>query len=931
MFPAELPPQTKAFPSNRCYSTISPRLKSVIIPRAVGGLRFTVDTSFFRCTWSVTFLLLSQVAFALLPGETSGAATPPTTLTQKGPTSGDVSFFTKKTRLWQGRSQIICFQVSQPVTEDRYYSFQVDEKMVHLLMPPRLLAGEKIGYLRVQALTDGKTRIGVDNAKLDVEIVPDGAMKIMANLKPQIVTPASNANVWGSFAVGVEQLSMNDSTLLPTPTLLLPNGKEIAGHVVPAQQPSPHARWVFTVNSDDLAPGINRLVALQKDDAGRELQSNPLYVTVIDPKTTSILSGLCKDVVSDDRAPVDGANPPKIVNDDAYGHGMVVDNGDEGQSWCLPLWTEEKGTYQMLVTARGDVGSDALATIAVMVDERNQVETTSRLATTEWQRIPVGHPFALEPGGHILSVRIRNGFSHGPDDVRNLYFEKYELARIEPAESQLAASGGSAGAGAPVMAMTMMDSGNGGGADDLHVAFAQNIDRQVVTGAIDLDAQCWRPDRDHSRPPRVELYVNKKLVASQTSDHPHWTVDPAAFSPGFNLLELKATLPSGGWAKSIPLRVEVPPDFPFPNHPFRPTIIFTTYDSGLCSTMTPPLKQDNPEIASFYCNAVSTVKLPDDLSGKYRVVVEARGDDFQGPPIMSVGLKNGGKETKLGDLPVGPKMGPVQVGQVALVSGEKNLTIAYTNDKYEKDQGDRNLYVRSVRLVPVYDTPDTSPPRVAIAYAPQESTLKNVDAVVANVMDNHRVAMTDLVIDDQPQHLDQRPLHGLGPVVLPLLTRDLKPGLHRLKVIARDDAGNLGSSPETLFNVSASPSTSPSKYERAVFLLNRFGYGPEPGEVAAILTMGEKPWLESRLGEEVSSPSEENEQEALHAQFPNPRDGGQVVHSAGGISPHRTKPGAGAFRDVGGKSFLDLDQQGRPAGQGARARELHAARSRAFF
>jgi uncharacterized protein (DUF1800 family) len=188
--------------------------------------------------------------------------------------------------------------------------------------------------------------------------------------------------------------------------------------------------------------------------------------------------------------------------------------------------------------------------------------------------------------------------------------------------------------------------------------------------------------------------------------------------------------------------------------------------------------------------------------------------------------------------------------------------------------------VKTVRLVPIPDRPDTTPPRAAIVYAPQESALKHIDAVVARVMDDRRVASADLLIDDQPQHLDQRPLHGLGPIVFPLLTRDLQPGPHRLKVVARDDAGNQGTSSEATFTVSTSASTAPSKYERAVFLLNRFGYGPEPGEVAAILTLGEKAWLESRLAQSVASPAEENEQELLRAQFPDERDGGQVALGA---------------------------------------------------
>ena len=59
---------------------------------------------------------------------------------------------------------------------------------------------------------------------------------------------------------------------------------------------------------------------------------------------------------------------------------------------------------------------------------------------------------------------------------------------------------------------------------------------------------------------------------------------------------------------------------------------------------------------------------------------------------------------------------------------------------------------------------------MSVTYAPKEVAPNSVDAVVANVMDGQRIAGTDLLIDEQPQHLDQRPQHGLGPAVLPRVT-----------------------------------------------------------------------------------------------------------------------------------------------------------------
>jgi uncharacterized protein (DUF1800 family) len=627
--------------------------------------------------------------------------------------------------------------LAQPATEDRYFPFQVDEKFLHLLIPPRVLKGESIGYLRVEPMTEGTTSLGVQGAKLEVEIAPDTAIRAIAELKPQIVSPASGSSVWGAFDVGVQQLGLGDPGQIPMPVLLLPNGREVSGHAVPDQRPGQHARWVYALNASDLRPGPNQLIAVEKDGAGLEQRSNTIEVDVVQPDAASMLSGLCRDQLSGDRPATDGPIPPPLINDEKYGQGMVCNATND--AWCLPVWITKPGRYQMMVTARGDFGNDGPGALSLNMDEDILHGTAVRLATTEWQRIPVGHPITLSPGGHILSVRLRNAFAAGPEDVRNLFLQKYELAAVDQPGTQLAASGD----GSSMMMMMSMTPGGGGGASDgLHVAFADNIDHQMVAGTVEVDARCWWPALDHSPPPRVDLYVNGKVLATQNGKNLHFTIDPSAFVVGSNTLELRAVPASGSSAESVPLTVELPPDFPLAK------------------------------------------------------------------------------------------------------------------------------------------TPGTVPPRVSIAYAPKTCGAGKVDAVVARIMDGKGVAAADLVIDGQPQHLDETPRHGLGPVLFPLLTRELAPGRHRLQVIARDGAGNINSSAEVSFTVSDSAPAALSRYERAVFLSNRFGYGPEPGEIAAILTMGEKPWLESRLTQGVTSPAEANEQEAMRAEFPNGRDNGQVITGA---------------------------------------------------
>ena len=97
----------------------------------------------------------------------------------------------------------------------------------------------------------------------------------------------------------------------------------------------------------------------------------------------------------------------------------------------MPVTIPAKGLYELVLTARGDIGGNALPTLALMIDGAFNPATTARLATTEWQRLPVGHPVILEAGSHVLSVRFRNGFRSNPIDSRHLYLAHYELARLD--------------------------------------------------------------------------------------------------------------------------------------------------------------------------------------------------------------------------------------------------------------------------------------------------------------------------------------------------------------------------------------------------------------------------------------------------------------------------------------------------------------------
>ncbi|MEM7445532.1 MAG: FAD-dependent oxidoreductase, partial [Pseudomonadota bacterium] len=94
--------------------------------------------------------------------------------------------------------------------------------------------------------------------------------------------------------------------------------------------------------------------------------------------------------------------------------------------------------------------------------------------------------------------------------------------------------------------------------------------------------------------------------------------------------------------------------------------------------------------------------------------------------------------------------------------------------------------------------------------------------------------------------------------LLDLFLRNLKPGEHRFFVRIKDSNGNIGESQEIAFQVLEKKPQKLLPYARAIRLLNRFAYGPEPEELADILVLGEKEWLKNHLNQSFNAPGEQS-------------------------------------------------------------------------
>ena len=311
-------------------------------------------------------------------------------------------------------------------------------------------------------------------------------------------------------------------------------------------------------------------------------------------------------------------------------------------------------------------------------------------------------------------------------------------------------------------------------------------------------------------------------------------------------------------------------------------------------------------------------------AGDYQLFIQARGD-FAGGAYPSAVLYRDTSEEPTGGvrlasrsyhrLPVG--------GPVHLDAGPMVFTVAFRND-FTQGKEDRNLYLDRYEIARVGDpvpapetakapppavpprapqTPATSilnspppapatptpadnnaPARLTVLYPAEGAAVFGADAVVARVsgaVGPARPAWVDLVVDGQPQGT-----RLLGPAAasdvlsFPLLARQLPAGPHRVAVRAFDGTGRATESPALTVNVLDHPPFLPGPYERAVFLLDRLAFGPEPRELAAVLTLGETAWLNNRLASSYETPAEQSVLRAACQKFPRIDDEHQTATRA---------------------------------------------------
>lgn len=765
-----------------------------------------------------------------------------------------ISFYTEKTVFWLGQTQILPFRVSLPFSETKVFSYELyPSGVLEVLKPPQILAGESIGYIRFRTFQEGSVKLDLHGeAQIQIDILKSSTEWILEKTRPQITAPAQGAYVWGKITIGVEQFVDPLISEKPQVKLQLPNGQMLSPSSQEQIDEGPIQYNVFQLDVDPFPTGLLEIVACTECSQS-SLKSEPLQLIVTCPVPENTLAGECEDHVLDSRPEYMGAGRQNVGFQAEASHQEFVLNYGAYPAWGLEVNVSETGYYQMMMVARGDYAGGAFPTIGLYKGPLDRALTSVKLVHHQWQRLPLGYPVELEPGKHQLTVFFMNDFALPELGDRNLFLDRYELIRI-PAQEFLANTKSSA----EKKVLTALHQ------NKIRIGFDVPLENQIITGVLTIQAHCWWYKDAESHAPYVTLVINGSPAFTQQSPDPFFMIDKSQLKPGENTLELKACLPSGESCSSAIQKVFMLEEDPLSYAP-RKYYRFHVMGDSWSENMDKLLIWDRNlewwhRIALISAQTdVVALTIPDSVSGKFELNLEARGNDFKGYPKVQVALKKGADQPleTIGTIEALNWWGPYKVGQVQLEEGPKQLVFSYLNDLCEENVGDRNLWLKAIQLFEVLPKEDRYAPRVLIEYPPQQHQAYQADLVIVKASDDQGVVHSDLYIDGLPQKIYTGTPNGKGRMLYPLVLRNLVPGTHKLFVRVHDPSGNIGESEEITFQVLAEAPAQKLPYARAIHLLNRLGYGPDPDELIAILTQGETAWLNARLDQSFDNPSDQ--------------------------------------------------------------------------
>lgn len=719
-------------------------------------------------------------------------------------------------------TRVLTLERADAVAADTPISVEViPPGAVTLITEPVFLSGEKRAFLRFRGEQPGPATITADGQVVTFLVTPEDSPVRAAVRLPEITAPAEGAVVWGEVNVGVELWS-DAARGLGTGRvhLELSNGQRLEPVESWEAVDGPFRRFRFEFQPGAKATGAVSFTAVIVEKDGTSARSEVRRCLLAGEDSKVVAGGECEALRGVER-PEKYPGTLKVAFDPAASEGRFVRTTGKRPALLLPIEPKEEGWYALALRGRGELGGGTFPSLQIARGEKGEKLTSARVTGAQWQTLAAGRPFRLKPGQDFLVVELGNELRLKDVPDRTLDLDRWELRYLGPKKP----------------------------GESWGVAFSDAENTGELNGPVTVRARTFRTG-GQGKPPadaRIALLINGTKIAKRTGAEAAFRVDPWQLRAGANELQLQAERTGAGTASSEVLSLMLPE-----GASREKPVEGTSREIELEVASDWKLEDGaflREGVVVFNSNSAVLVPLPDEISGASEFFLELEGDHFEGAPRAKLELVSGGKDVGIGEVNAGKEFAYVKTGSAEMRKGTNRLRVSFINDAYEKDKGDRNLRLRHVRVVS-RRVEDTTEPEVAVDYPASGAVLDEVDAVVARVYDNAGVAAVQLWLDDAP-YGPPVTAPERGALLIPLL-HPADGADHVLSVQVTDGGGNeQRSAPVPVRFARPDGEQLTGTYERAVRLLNRFAYGPEPAELARLLAKGEAAWLEEALKAEA--------------------------------------------------------------------------------
>ncbi|MES2980754.1 MAG: DUF1800 family protein [Verrucomicrobiota bacterium] len=868
-------------------------------------------------------------------------------------TAAPVSFVTQEVEYRLGESVMIPIKVDAPVAETTALELKLQKQgIVEIMRQPEILKDHDIGFARIRTLAPGEVIIKSGDASIRVRVTKERPVSLLRKLTPRFTSPAADSSVWGKVAIGADLwvgAPGVDRTITPDAKLILPDGRELKADEAFPPMDGPFWRMVYYLDTATLPPGPSKLtLSCQPPLTGGAAGMQPLIsethtINILPaPKEGDIiLSGECENMVATPRSERMGPDAPMVVMEAAAsGHRAVALHAN--RPWVIQPEIAEDGNYQIMVRARGTLFGSAYASLGIILGENITDSGSVRLATSSWQRVPVGRPIKLTKGKQWIGITLANEYRFRNQSLRHAEIDSFEIRRVIE---------DSAGGGGMMMGGMMMQSAENKSGDSkvrkatrLQCAFATIRDGEEINGRLDIRAALQSPalknDTDY-RDIRSDLWINDAYFATSFGKNPWFQVHPHDLKKGENRIQVLSSSPCGTTAVSLSQTLLANSKA----HPSKK--LETGYDqdrydlnrNGWEKTKRVPLNKEHPLATEGAPPAIhhlsgpeSAVQLtlPTNLTGKRQVSILTHPMPDAAAGAMTIKLHQPkAQRAEMREITIA-KHDPVvgwswqPLTSVEFFEGQKFISVTLADGQAALG----GISIDTAKFI------DAAPPSLQVHYPKSGSKLSaDGDAVIISAFDDLKLSHVEVHIDGAKTPFSFPASRDSGPMIFHLPGTLLENGKRKIEIVAVDTTGKQTRSPAIPVEIRESDkSTLDLAYPRAIRLANRLAYGPDAQTMIAILTQGEEAWIAAETTNAWGSTYDELIEAHARVLFSDGNEynlrGRVITHLLATKNPVRSrftlfaqnhfstwmaKTGVGAkwrenqeFRDVGMTRFHDL-------------------------